>query len=139
MKGTVEPREFVYHRQGSQVRENGVKNWVENMSPARLVKLGLVSVLLTSTTYAAAAQQDAPTIDEWTVPWENSRPRDPYVDSAGMVWFVGQRSHYVASLNPETGSFRQLTLDPGTGPHNLIVDGDHTIWYAPLLAWGNAE
>ncbi len=89
--------------------------------------------MLLASVPCAVAQQDLPTIDEWTVPWENSRPRDPYVDSAGMVWFVGQRNHYVASLNPENGSFRQLVLDPGTGPHNLIVAGDHTIWYAGNL------
>jgi len=103
------------------------------MSKVRLFKAGLAAVLLASVPHAGAVEQDAPTIEEWTVPWENSRPRDPYVDSAGMVWFVGQRLHYVASFNPENGSFRQLTLDPGTGPHNLIVDGDHTIWYAGNL------
>ena len=111
------------------------------MSKAGFFKAGLAAVLLGCVPYVYAAAhaathvtpQDVPTIDEWTVPWANSRPRDPYVDSAGTVWFVGQRSHYIASLNPEDGAFRQLVLEPGTGPHNLIVDGDHTIWYAGNL------
>ncbi len=75
-------------------------------------------------------------IREWLVPWENSRPRDPYVDSSGRVWFVGQAGHYVASLHPETGQFNRYDLEPGTGPHNLIVADDgsrRTIWYAGNL------
>lgn len=73
---------------------------------------------------------------EWLVPWENSRPRDPYVDAGGLVWFVGQRGHYVANFDPETGEFNRYDLEPGTGPHNLIVaaDGmDRTVWYAGNL------
>ena len=69
-------------------------------------------------------------IREWTVPWENSRPRDPYVGPEGRVWFVGQRSHYAAYLVPATGEFRKYDLDDGTGPHNLIVDAKGTVWYA---------
>ena len=69
-------------------------------------------------------------IQEWTVPWENSRPRDPFVDSEGRVWFVGQRSHYVAYLDVDTGEFTKFDLTPGTGPHNLIVDKAGDVWYA---------
>jgi virginiamycin B lyase len=75
-------------------------------------------------------------IREWLVPWNNSRPRDPYVDSSGLVWFVGQRDHYIANLDPENGEFNRYDLDPGTGPHNLIVeagDSGRTIWYAGNL------
>lgn len=70
------------------------------------------------------------TIQEWPVPWPESRPRDPYVDKAGNVWFVGQRSDYVGKLDPETGEFERFELDPGTGPHNLIVDDAGIVWYA---------
>jgi virginiamycin B lyase len=73
-------------------------------------------------------------IREWLVPWEDSGPRDPYVADDGRVWFVGQRSHYVANLNPETGQFNRYDLEPGTGPHNLIVDDHDDIWYAGNLA-----
>ncbi|MGH7751213.1 MAG: lyase, partial [Gemmatimonadales bacterium] len=50
---------------------------------------------LTPWTSAAAAAQMAPTINEWTVPWTGTRPRDPYLDRQGRVWFVGQTGHYV--------------------------------------------
>ena len=73
-------------------------------------------------------------IREWLVPWEDSRPRDPYVASDGVVWFVGQRGHYVASLDPASGEFRRIDLDLGTGPHNLIVDEGGMVWYAGNLA-----
>ena len=69
-------------------------------------------------------------IDEWFVPWENSRPRDPYVDTNGHIWFVGQIGNYIASLNPQSNRFKQWPLEEGAGPHNLIVGKDGTIWYA---------
>ena len=72
-------------------------------------------------------------IREWEVPWSDSRPRDPFVEPSGRVWFVGQRGHYVASLDPESGNFERFDLEAGTGPHNLIVTGDGDdaiVWYA---------
>lgn len=72
-------------------------------------------------------------IREWEVPWSDSQPRDPFVEPSGKVWFVGQRGHYVASLDRISGKFDRYDLDPGTGPHNLIVAGDGasaTVWYA---------
>jgi len=71
-----------------------------------------------------------PTMTEWQVPWERTRPRDPFMDRQGHVWFVGQAGNYVAMLDPATGRFRRWELDPGTGPHNLIVDGHGIVWYA---------
>lgn len=71
-----------------------------------------------------------PEIREWTVPYAESRPRDPYVGPDGRVWFVGQRSHYAANLDPETGEFTRIDMDDGTGPHNLIVADDGTVYYA---------
>lgn len=76
---------------------------------------------------AAAAPVE---ITEWPVPWEETRPRDPYVDGQGRVWFVGQRGDYVAYLEPESGEFTRFDLDPGTGPHNQIVDENGVVWYA---------
>lgn len=69
-------------------------------------------------------------VEEWEVPWEGTRPRDPYVAPDGMVWFVGQRGDYLASLDPESGAFRRHDLPAGTGPHNLIVAADGVVWYA---------
>lgn len=71
-----------------------------------------------------------PVIEEWTVPYPESRPRDPYVGPDGRVWFVGQRTHYAAVLDPETGEFTRYDMEDGTGPHNLIVDEDGTVYYA---------
>lgn len=70
------------------------------------------------------------TIDEWRVPFENSRPRDPYVADDGHVWFVGQTGNYVGWLDPETGEFGRHPLPEGAGPHNLVIDDDGFIWYA---------
>jgi virginiamycin B lyase len=67
---------------------------------------------------------------EFNVPWGGStRPRDPYVDGQGRVWFVGQTGHYVAYVDPKTGEFKKYDLDPGTGPHSQIADKDGSIWY----------
>ena len=76
------------------------------------------------------AAEDAIEITEWVVPWENTRPRDPYVDGQGRVLFVGQVGNYLAYLDPQTGRFKRYELDEGTGPHNLIVDDDGFVWYA---------
>lgn len=70
------------------------------------------------------------TITEWEVPWEDSRPRDPYVAPDGDIWFVGQRSHYVAEFDPDTEEFRKFDLEDGAGPHTVIVDDNGTPWYA---------
>jgi virginiamycin B lyase len=69
-------------------------------------------------------------ITEWPVPWENTRPRDPFVDGQGRVWFVGQTGHYAAYMDPRSGEFRRFDMEDGAGPHNLIVDEAGTVWYA---------
>ena len=92
--------------------------------------LSALAVLITIPDPTVAQQPERLEIDEWVVPWERSRPRDPYVGPDGKVWFVGQRSHYAAYLDPETGEFKKFDLDDGTGPHNLIVDDVGTVWYA---------
>jgi virginiamycin B lyase len=69
-------------------------------------------------------------MQEWQVPWENTRPRDPYVAPDGDIWFVGQRGDYVSEFDPQSEEFRRLELPDGAGPHNLIVDDKGFIWYA---------
>ena len=76
------------------------------------------------------ATTDVLTIEEWTVPYPDSRPRDPFVGPDGRVWFVGQAAHYAAVLDPATGEFTRYDMDDGTGPHNLIVDDDGLVYYA---------
>ena len=77
--------------------------------------------LMAAAVAPSAAQLD---VREWPVPWEDSRPRDPYVDGNGQVWFVGQRGNYVAVLDPESGEFRRYELPDRALPHNLIVDDE---------------
>jgi len=69
-------------------------------------------------------------ITEWTVPWEKTRPRDPYVDAKGRVWFVGQEGNYIAHLDPTSGKFKRFEIESGTHPHNLIVDRNGKVWFA---------
>ena len=79
---------------------------------------------------AVASSPDSLEIREWTVPWPNTRPRDPIVDAGGRVWFVGQRGNYVGSLDPESGEFDRTDLPPNALPHNVIVGPDGALWYA---------
>jgi len=69
-------------------------------------------------------------IREWEVPWERTRPRDPYVAPDGMVWFTGQAGGYLGALNPMTGSIERFELPEGEGAHNVIVAPDGYVWYA---------
>ena len=81
-------------------------------------------------TLALPAHAESLDIREWQVPYEESRPRDPFAESATSVWFVGQRTGYLANLDTTTGNFTQIELKDGSGPHNLIVDSDGIVWYA---------
>lgn len=89
---------------------------------------GLVTVVVAAS--PAPAQISQVQVEEWTVPWPESRPRDPYVAPDGKVWFVGQRSDYAAVFDPVTEEFRRYELPEGAGPHNLIVAEDGLVWYA---------
>jgi virginiamycin B lyase len=68
-------------------------------------------------------------IDNWKVSWEG-RPRDPFVDSKGNLWFCGQSGNYIGWFNPLTEKFKQYQVPAGTHPHNLIVDDKGFVWYA---------
>lgn len=94
-----------------------------------------ISLILSAVFFVAATMviPDASvevSITEWKVPWEDSRPRDPYAAPDGDIWFVGQKTHYVAEFNPETETFRKFDLEDGAGPHTVIVDKQGTPWYA---------
>src|SRR5690606_15390950 len=77
----------------------------------------------------APAQSGQYDLKEWDVEW-GGRTRDPSVAPDGTVWFVGQAGNYVARFNPESGEFRQYTIEDGTHPHTVIVDEDGVAWYA---------
>jgi len=87
-------------------------------------------ILLVFTCVLPAAATEVAQVTEWEVPFPNSRPRDPFVDSSGRVWFCGQAGSYLAYLDPRTGSFTQYELADGAAPHNLIIDERDRVWYA---------
>lgn len=87
-----------------------------------------MQTLLLAAVLAATVAQ--PVVDQWPVPWEDTRPRDPAVDAQGNVWFVGQTGHYIARFDPATAKFQRFELEPNAGPHNLIVGPDGAIWFA---------
>jgi virginiamycin B lyase len=66
---------------------------------------------------------------QWTVEWGGT-PRDPYVAPNGLIYFVGQRGNYVASLDQKTGAMKRFEIDSGVHPHTQIVDNDGMVWYA---------
>ena len=86
-----------------------------------------LTLLLSAAVAVAATAID---IREWDVPWEDTRPRDPYLDGSGHVWFVGQTGDYIASLDPGSGKFNRYELEKDSGPHNLIVDKSGQVWFA---------
>ena len=94
------------------------------------IKYCVLAVVLMFATTTLASSLD---IKEWQVPYDASRPRDPFADSASSVWFVGQRAGYLAHLDVQTGEFRKIDLKQGSGPHNLIVGSDGVVWYAGNL------
>ena len=91
--------------------------------------LAFAAMLTLPSPPAEAQTSRDPALEEWTVPYSASRPRDPMVGPDGRVWFVGQVGNYVSVLDPGSGEFTKYDLDEGAGPHNLVVDTDGTIWY----------
>jgi len=79
------------------------------------------------------AEENSVEIREWLVPWEKTRPRDPYVDGKGRVWFCGQAGNYIAYFDPATEKFEKFDLGEGSAPHNLIVDKKGYVWFAGNL------
>ena len=90
----------------------------------------LALFVLTSPVPAQAPAKAPLQVTEWTVPWEKTRPRDPYLDAQGRVWFVGQSGNYIAYLDPISGEFKRYEIEEGTNPHNLIVDKSGRVWFA---------
>lgn len=48
---------------------------------------GLVAVAVAGLVTGSQGQALPGAIEEWTVPWEKSRPRDPAVAPDGRIWF----------------------------------------------------
>jgi virginiamycin B lyase len=100
------------------------------MRATALCAAALISLLVPTTPASAQEPLDDPALEEWTVPWEGARPRDPMVAPDGRVWFCGQgRTPYIAVLDPTTGEFTKYDTE-GSIPHNLIIDPRGMVWYA---------
>lgn len=109
-----------------------------------MISKSLVKILLVSFFIASCGDngsdngpaRDQVTLTEWTVPYPDSRPRDPFAASADKIWFVGQRDGYLAYFNPGSEEFTRIPLPEGSGPHNIIADSDGNAWYAGnLMGW----
>lgn len=79
---------------------------------------------------SAATALPAAEIREWTVPWPDTRPRDPSVGRDGRIWFVGQTGNYLAVFDPAKASFQRFDLPEGTAPHTVVVAPDGSPWVA---------
>ena len=100
------------------------------MAPTIIAEIDMRHFIVLIVCLFAAGAISAAEIQQWQVPWADSRPRDPDVGPDGRIWFVGQGSDYVAVFDPSTEEFKRFDLGPGTGPHNLIVGDDGTVWFA---------
>ncbi|MBM2829683.1 MAG: lyase [Gammaproteobacteria bacterium] len=90
----------------------------------------LIPILLAFAGTLSVLADESVEIIEWQVPWEKTRPRDPYVDQQGRVWFCGQTGQYIAYFDPNTEEFKKYDLEEGAAPHNLIVDKEGFVWFA---------
>src|SRR5207249_814698 len=86
---------------------------------------------------SAAAQP--PVINEWPVPWERTRPRDPFVasdgrvvfDSRGDIWFSAQSGNVVGKLTVASGDIRLARVPtPNARPYGIVVDKSDRPWIA---------
>jgi len=93
-----------------------------------LAALGLICSLPFAPQIGSSAA-DTLVIREWQVPWPGTRPRDPFVDREGRVWFVGQQGDYVGLFTEANGQFRRFPLPAGAGPHNIVEGPDGAMWY----------
>ncbi|MDT8410232.1 MAG: lyase [Wenzhouxiangellaceae bacterium] len=89
----------------------------------------LVFALATFLALPAWAQTNPIEIEEWTVEWENTRPRDPSLADDGRVWLVGQAGDYAAVFDPATEEMKRFDLPEGAGPHTVYITRDDEIWY----------
>lgn len=73
-------------------------------------------------------------IQEWLVPWEKSRPRDPDVGPDGRIWFVetGPNPNILVGFDSRTASyFSQDPIPSGGGAvRNMVFDAKtNALWF----------
>ena len=98
-------------------------------APTAAFQAAVISTMLLALTVHAAE----PKIDEWKVPWSDTRPRDPYTVDGNTVWFCGQTGHYLARFQRDSGDFKRFALLDQPGPHNLVIDDEGAVWFAGNL------
>lgn len=99
------------------------------LARAALLSIALTPLLLEGQARQAGSQAASHDPRVWDVPYgANTRPRDPYTDAQGRVWFVGQAGNYIASFDPRSGAFQRFAIDSGTHPHNLVVEKGQ-VWF----------
>ena len=98
------------------------------IAPAFIIALTFASTALAAQQHAGAASGQSEA-KEWAVPFgASTRPRDPFADAQGRVWFVGQVGNYIAYLDARTGTFKRYEIEAGTHPHNLVVEKG-MVWF----------
>ena len=90
--------------------------------------LAIVGSAMAATPALPAA--DTLEIQEWEVPWANTRPRDPTVARDGRIWFVGQVGNYVGIFDPRSAEFDRIDLPARALPHTVTAGPDGSMWYA---------
>lgn len=72
-------------------------------------------------------------IKEWPLPWPDTKPSAPYVQTADLVWFAGEGTDLLGTLNPHTGVFKRADLIDGPKPRSLAVTASGMVWFAGTL------
>lgn len=102
--------------------------------PLILARWRYALLLFALSTGAAAVEplpvHSGPEIEEWLVPYSNSRPRDPSVGQDGRIWFVGQTDNYLGVFDPKTQTFERIGLPKDTRPHSVRVAPNGDPWVA---------
>jgi virginiamycin B lyase len=80
---------------------------------------------------AASGKHGHVEIKEWPIPWADSHPRDPRVQSSERVWYISESANYLASFNPQTQRFSKVDLTDEPAPRGLIVaaGANGMVWY----------
>lgn len=96
-----------------------------------LIVTAIAVASLASVAGAQARQQSSPEpqLKDHNADWmKGTRPRDPFADQKGRVWFVGQTGNYIGRINSD-GTIQKFEIDAGTNPHNIVIAPNGTPWY----------
>jgi virginiamycin B lyase len=106
------------------------------MSSRTIAGLTFVALVLPTLTAAqGGARGDRPAesaspydLREWAIPWGGSRPRDPFPDRDGRIWFVGEAGNYVARFDTKSSEFKRFEIDAGTNPRDVVI-ANGAVWF----------